>query len=152
MPSKKSHFPGHLGSGERFESCVRDVRRHYADKGYHIVSDRPARVGAHEANPRAVCAAIGRSAYGPQKFQKMAAAGRRHPRRNPAYFAPGEPVIFAPRDRSRLALYTVAPVVGEAGNVSDAPPNGVVYVTFPSTGTISVAYVDLWSELQAGAS
>ena len=49
-----------LGSGARFKALTKSISK---------------RGGV--SNPAAVAAAIGRKKYGKQKFQKMAAAGRR---------------------------------------------------------------------------
>ena len=243
MSSKKGHFPGHLGTGERFEHCVHDVRKHYAEKGYRIVSGH---AGPREANPRAVCAAIGRGKYGPAKFQKLArhnpwdqgdrrefqfntpatmypkrgewpgdkpvlyayaptehgvyevridtGSGRMdyrfaeysespsiigwikdyprlvnpppadpiwHPvaapeatRHNPGYSAYrfGEPVAFSPANYERHLLYTAVPEAGELGEVEGDTGEGIVYVSFPSTGTISVSVDDLERVGAAGKS
>jgi hypothetical protein len=52
-------FKGKKGSGERFKKCVGEV----------------GRKGARD--PKAVCAAIGRSKFGKKGMAKMAARGRR---------------------------------------------------------------------------
>jgi hypothetical protein len=48
-----------LGSGERFQACVRKMEARGA------------------SNPRALCSYIGRKTYGKAKFQQLAAAGRK---------------------------------------------------------------------------
>jgi len=58
------HFPGKSGTGSRFAACKSRVESFYAGKG------RPVNAGA-------VCATIGRHAYGAKKFQKLAIAGKR---------------------------------------------------------------------------
>jgi len=59
MATKKKHFKGKLGSGERFANCKRSM----------------ARKGAK--NPAGVCASIGRKKYGKKKMASMAAKGRK---------------------------------------------------------------------------
>jgi hypothetical protein len=59
-----SHFPGPLGTGQRFRECVRSVTASSKKRG------DPLRSAA------AVCAAIGRRKYGAQRFAELAAAGR----------------------------------------------------------------------------
>lgn len=49
------------GEGGRFDACVNEMK----DKGYS------------EVRAKKICAAIGSKKFGPQKFQKMAAAGNR---------------------------------------------------------------------------
>lgn len=58
------HFPGKLGTGSRFAACEERVAAFYARKGRSV-------------DPAAVCAAIGRRAYGPKKFKTLAVAGKR---------------------------------------------------------------------------
>lgn len=60
------HFPGRLGSGSRFAACEREVEASYAKRG------KPVDAGA-------VCASIGRHAYGAKKFASFS-----HPRGNPS--------------------------------------------------------------------
>lgn len=55
---EEKHFPGKLGSGERFKAC----------------EDKMEEKGAKD--PAAVCASIGRAKFGKKKFQNMAAKGR----------------------------------------------------------------------------
>lgn len=64
---KNPHFPGRLGSGSRFAACEQKVSSFYAKKGRKV-------------NAGAVCASIGRRAYGPKKFKKLAIAGKRRRR------------------------------------------------------------------------
>lgn len=59
------HFPGALGSGERFANCVAKVSRR-----------------ADVRDPQALCAATGRRKYGRAAFGRMAARGRA--RHNPS--------------------------------------------------------------------
>lgn len=53
-----------LGTGERFRRLVQQLRRRGVE------------------DPRALAAAIGRKKYGKQRFQKLAAAGRRRRRKS----------------------------------------------------------------------
>ena len=55
---EEKHFPGKLGSGERFKACEEKME----EKG---VKD-----------PGAVCASIGRRKFGKGKFQAMAKKGK----------------------------------------------------------------------------
>lgn len=60
MAKKRKPFSSDpLGSGGRFQACVRAMEKRGVD------------------DPRAACAAIGRRAYGKERFQELAAAGRR---------------------------------------------------------------------------
>jgi len=56
-----------LGSGKRFQACVRKVKAFYKKKGRNLSTERA----------KAICAAIGRRAYGKKKFQQLAVKGRK---------------------------------------------------------------------------
>jgi hypothetical protein len=59
MAKKSKHYPGKLGSGERFKACVADQRK----KGVK--------------NPEGLCAKIGRKKYGKKRFAELGAKGRK---------------------------------------------------------------------------
>ena len=61
---KNPHFPGKLGTGSRFAACKKRVEATYAKKGKSV-------------NSSAVCATIGRRAYGAKRFKTLAVAGKR---------------------------------------------------------------------------
>lgn len=65
--ARKPFAKAPLGSGARFAACVRRVLAFYRKKGRSMTL----------ARAKAICARIGRRAYGKARFQKMAAAGRR---------------------------------------------------------------------------
>ena len=56
-----------LGAGGRFAACVRRVMGFYQRKGKSMTT----------ARAKAICASIGRRAYGTKRFAQMAARGRR---------------------------------------------------------------------------
>jgi hypothetical protein len=56
-----------LGEGGRFAACIRRVMAFYQKKGRSMTIDRA----------KAICASIGRRAYGKARFQKMAVAGKK---------------------------------------------------------------------------
>ncbi len=56
-----------LGQGGRFAACVRKTLGFYRKKGKSMTTDRA----------KAICAKIGRTAYGKGRFQKMAVAGKK---------------------------------------------------------------------------
>ena len=56
-----------LGEGGRFAACVRRTMAFYEKKGRSMTVDRA----------KAICAAIGRRAYGAKRMAQMAAAGKR---------------------------------------------------------------------------
>jgi hypothetical protein len=65
--ARKPFSKASLGQGGRFAACVRKVLAFYRKKGKSMTT----------ARAKAVCAQIGRRAYGKKRFQKMAAAGRK---------------------------------------------------------------------------
>jgi len=68
MAQKKSAFASApLGEGGRFAACVRKVMAFYEKKGKSMTEERA----------KAICAKIGREAYGKTKMTKMAVAGRK---------------------------------------------------------------------------
>jgi len=56
-----------LGAGGRFAACVRRVTGFYQRKGKSMTT----------ARAKAICASIGRRAYGKAGFQAMARAGKK---------------------------------------------------------------------------
>lgn len=130
-------FHGKLGSGSRFAECKRKVERSYARKGQPVDSG-------------AVCASIGRAAYGPQKFAQLAAKGRARARHNPK-FSRDDRVTYvggsvgAPWLEGEPSYGDAwAPAYGEEGRVIGRGRGIDEYlVDFPSVGRVSVLGLDL---------
>ncbi len=76
---KSGPFKGRLGTGKRFKSCVREMRR------------KP-----DVEDPEGLCASIGRKKYGKGKFQGMAARGRA--RKNQGRLKEGQKVRITDRN------------------------------------------------------
>ena len=72
LKANPSHFRGKLGTGTRFDNCVRKVSK--------TVKKRKGQTRKQSAE--AICASIGRKKYGKRKMTRMAVKGRR--KSNPA--------------------------------------------------------------------
>jgi len=66
MATKEPFSKAKLGTGARFEACVRRVLAFYRKKGRKMTRERA----------EAICAKIGRKAYGKKRFTKLAVKGR----------------------------------------------------------------------------
>lgn len=70
MAKRKAFSKAKLGTGGRFAACVAKVLSFYRKKGRSITTDRA----------KAICASIGRKAYGKKAFQALAVRARRRKR------------------------------------------------------------------------